>query len=179
MGNLALSRAVFCHGYIETKFGACRRDLLVRVFCLLSGRCCLVCRYWKRFRFFPLDNSCRNTKTRPQASTHYVLPMAYMVVYVYFHAVFGNHKEVCLALVVFVCAASHALRTVLGLWQLHVFKHWAVRSICSLESLGNRTLQSEREEGTESFRERSPAKRKGQALIVSENIIVNSTIVET
>ncbi len=107
------------------------------------------------------------------------LPMVYMVVYVYYQAMSGDYKEVCLTLVAFVFAASHVLEHFLGLWQLHIFREWTVRSVCSLESLGNRTLQSRWEGGTESSRARYSAKRRERALSISEKILINDTIVDS
>lgn len=40
------------------------------------------------------------------------------------------------ALVAFLFAWVEFARTAVGLWQLHVFRHWVVASIRSLESLG-------------------------------------------
>ncbi len=40
------------------------------------------------------------------------------------------------ALVALLFAILHFCRTVMGLWQLHLFKQWAVASVKSMDSLG-------------------------------------------
>lgn len=65
-----------------------------------------------------------------------LFPMVYMIVYIRFQADVKDFKEMSSALLALIFACADFARTVLGLWQLHVFRHWVVAGIKSLESLG-------------------------------------------
>ncbi len=113
-------------------------------------------------------------ETRRRGQRHLLavsLPMSYMAVYVYFQAKSGDYKEVCATLVAFVFAVLHMVRTVLGLWQLHVFKQWATRAICSMESLGYQVQTSDTEE-------RRNWLGRFRAHYDADSIIVNDTVVD-
>lgn len=73
-----------------------------------------------------------------------IVPMVYMLVYIVFQA---NARGALLALL-FAC--FDFARTVVGLWQLHVFRHWVVASARSLESLGYFPVKKKPERDEES-----------------------------
>lgn len=62
--------------------------------------------------------------------------MLYMLVYIYFQAEAGDYKEMSAGIVALAFAMVNFCRTVVRLWQLHVFKPWMVASIRSIRSLG-------------------------------------------
>lgn len=64
------------------------------------------------------------------------VPMAYMLAYIIFQHHAQDYKEMSGGIIALCFAFADFARTVMGLWQLHVFCHWAVASIRSLESLG-------------------------------------------
>lgn len=65
-----------------------------------------------------------------------ILPMLYMIIYVKYQADADDAKEVSPGVLALLFAFAEFCRTVVGLWQLHVFRHWAVGSIRSLQSPG-------------------------------------------
>lgn len=82
---------------------------------------------------------CNVASARRHGMQHLCLlsfPMVYMVVYISFQAHVNDFKEMSTAIVAVLFAIIDFARTVVGLWQLHVFRHWVVASIRSIESLG-------------------------------------------
>ncbi len=80
--------------------------------------------------------------TRRKGKLHVVLvpiPMPYICAYMYFQHRNQDYKEMGAALLALAFALLHLARTFMGLWQLHVFKQWAISSIKSMESLGYET----------------------------------------
>lgn len=76
-----------------------------------------------------------------------LFPMVYMVVYIRFQANVKDFKEMSGGVVALVFACVNFTRTVIGLWQLHIFRHWVVASIKSIESLGYNAM--EKKEGSD------------------------------
>ena len=77
-------------------------------------------------------------ETRKNGQIHVILvliPMFYVGFYIY---VLGLRRDFKLGAAVFAVAFAslHLLRTVVALWQLIIFKHWAISAIQSIESLG-------------------------------------------
>ncbi len=64
----------------------------------------------------------------------------------YFQHLNQDYKEMGAALLALAFALLHLARTFMGLWQLHVFKQWAISSIKSMESLGYETRLPDRME---------------------------------
>lgn len=62
-----------------------------------------------------------------------LFPIVYMIAYV---SDVKDYKEMSGGLVALLFACIEFARTVVGLWQLHVLRHWVVSSIRSIESLG-------------------------------------------
>lgn len=65
-----------------------------------------------------------------------LLPMIYMVADMTFHANANDFKEMSTGLLALLFAFADFSCTVVGLWQLHVFRYRIVASIRSLQSLG-------------------------------------------
>ncbi len=81
-------------------------------------------------------------KTRHRGQWHVILvfvPMIYMSAYIYFQYQFGDYKEMSAAILALFFAVLHLVRTIAGLWQLHIFRQWTIESVKSLESLGFKT----------------------------------------
>lgn len=78
-------------------------------------------------------------RTRRLGQMHVLLvflPMIYMVTYIIAQQKNGDYQEMGAALLALAFAVLHFIRTLVGLWQLHMFKKWAIASVQSMESLG-------------------------------------------
>ncbi len=78
-------------------------------------------------------------ETRRKGKVHVVfvaIPVPYICTYIYFQHANKDYKEMGAALLALAFALLHLTRTFMGLWQLHMFKQWAISSIMSMESLG-------------------------------------------
>lgn len=71
--------------------------------------------------------------------------MAYMIAYIRFQAEVKDFKEMSGALVALLFAWVQFARTVVGLWQLHVFRHCAAASFETLSHLA--TLRRKKNRG--------------------------------
>ncbi len=79
----------------------------------------------------------RRTRRRGQMHVIFVfVPMIYMTVYIVAQQRNGDYQEMGAALLALAFAVLHLIRTVVGLWQLLIFKKWTISSIKSMESLG-------------------------------------------
>lgn len=88
----------------------------------------------------PTWRSVRETRWKGKLHVAFVLiPISYICVYMYFQHKNKDYKEMGAALLALAFAVLHLLRTFMGLWQLHMFKQWAISSIKSMESLGFKT----------------------------------------
>lgn len=65
-----------------------------------------------------------------------LLPMVYMILYIKVQADAEDAKEMSTGIIALLFAGVEFCRTAVGLWQLHVFRHWVAANIRSLESLG-------------------------------------------
>ncbi len=70
--------------------------------------------------------------------------MPYICAYMYFQHVNQDYKEMGAALLASGVCLVAPCATLMGLWQLHVFKQWAISSIKSMESLGYETRLAEK-----------------------------------
>ena len=98
-----------------------------------------------------------------------------MSAYIYFQYKAGDFKEFSASFVALLFAVLHMARTMMGLWQLHVFKQWVVKSIISMESLRGRVeIGSSAEDMTKSAKRRT----KSRINEVADKILVNNSIVD-
>ncbi len=84
--------------------------------------------------------SVRHTRRRGQM--HVVLvfvPMIYMSVYIASQYQNRDFQEMGAALLALAFAVLHLVRTIVGLWELHIFKQWTIAAMKSMESLGYET----------------------------------------
>ncbi len=84
--------------------------------------------------------SVRRTRRRGQLHIVFVfVPMIYMSVYIAVQYQNRDFQEMGAALLALAFAVLHLIRTIVGLWQLHIFKQWTIAAIKSMESLGFET----------------------------------------
>lgn len=70
-------------------------------------------------------------------------------------------------IVVLIFACVDFCRTIVGLWQVHVLRHWLVRSIRSLESLGYSANCGK------------ISRRDTNCYAIADSVMINDSIVKT
>ncbi len=120
-------------------------------------------------------------ETRKNGQTHVVLvliPMFYVGFYIY---VLGLKRDFKLGAAVFAAAFAslHLLRTVLALWQLIIFKNWAISAIRSIESLGYRCYSANGLEPNLNGRKISEEEATGIRInYIADEITINNVVID-
>lgn len=100
-----------------------------------------------------------------------VVPMVYILFYIYLQIVSADYKEMSAALAGLAFSLLHLARTIWGLWQLHDFHSWAYHAIETMQILGHQyEIQYQPEDGEVQY-PREPG-------WLADRILVNESLVD-
>lgn len=114
-------------------------------------------------------------------------PMAYMLANITFEADADDYKEMSGGIIALVFTLVQFARTVVELRQLHVFRHWIIASVRSLESRGYVAQENDgdddivdRDEERGSAQEKKARQSIGprNLFTIADNVVVNDLVVD-
>lgn len=105
-----------------------------------------------------------------------LIPLTLMLPYIWLQIEAQDFKEMSAAILAFIFALIHLVRTWWGLWQIRIFKEWAENSIRTLESQGisyNMLLKDKDNEKIRSMEKEEIFSYKADLIQVNDTIVDN------